>query len=295
VGRARRTARGSRADVGLARGSPGGSWHACSRANLGITAWGCGSATGGNRPELGRTGACSSVAAAPSGRTRARMGWFSRARTVRSAAPAYLGARATGGAPTCRGALMERAFARPRSGVGRPGRFTAIPNPDGAVVEPTGSGVEPSGPCGFDSGRTRLRGLGCAAAGRSRATDGGAFMERARARGLGRAEDRGAGGSGRALMVGAARIARGAGRGTAAVEFAGAACCTRASSVVATSTGAYRGCACTPAHRRGFCRSIRGGAGRDGGLTRARGRTAGNAALGGSAEPTRRRAPTRPG
>jgi hypothetical protein len=134
--------------------------------------------------------------------------------------------------------------------VGRPGGFTAVPDPDGAVVESTGSGVEPPGACSFKSGRTRLCGLGCAAAGRSRTTtDGCAFLERAGARGLGRAEDRRAGGSRRAFMVGAARVARGAGRGTAAVELAGAASCTRARTVVATSTGAGRGCACTPAHQ----------------------------------------------
>lgn len=281
MGRARRTARGSRADVGLARGTPGGSWHARSGANLGITAASiCSSSTGG-RPKLGRTAARGygpaagasrpELGRAPSGSARARLGWSSRAataRTVRSAActRAHPATCAAGCASPGGGALMELTCGSPRSGVGRSGRFAAIPDSDGAVVEPTGSGVEPPGACGLGSGRTRLRGLGCAP-GRGRATtDGGTFVECPGARGLGRAENRGAGRSPRALMVCAARVARRAGCGTAAMEHAGAARCTAARSVVSARTGArragaFRAPACPRADRRGAGRRSRSGAG----------------------------------
>lgn len=154
---------------------------------------------------------------------------------------------------------MERASGSPRSVVGRPGRLTAIPDPDGTVVEPAGSGVERPGPFGLDAGCTGLHGLGCTAARRGRATTHCCtFLEPPGARGLGRAEDRRACGPRRAVMVGAGRVTGRSGRGTAAVEFAGTAPSTRARFVVATRAGTCS--ARCQLHRRGACRGSRGGA-----------------------------------
>jgi hypothetical protein len=134
---------------------------------------------------------------------------------------------------------MERARGSPRTVVGRPGRFTAIPDPDGTLVEPAGSGLERPSAVSLAAGRARIYRLGCTADRGGRAsTDRCTFLERPRSRGLGRAEDRRTRGSRRAVVVGAGRVTGRPGRSTAAVEFAGATRSTRTRSVVATRAGA---------------------------------------------------------
>jgi hypothetical protein len=89
VGRTRCTARRSGADMGLADGTPGGSRHACSSADLGLAGVSrCRPATARTRAGLGRTSGRSSVATATSRCTGSCVGWISRARTLRAAAAA---------------------------------------------------------------------------------------------------------------------------------------------------------------------------------------------------------------
>jgi len=83
MGRSWCTAGGPRADVGLAPGAPGGSRHACPGADLGITASSGFRPTAGTRPELGSAGARCTAASATSASPCARVGWSSRAPTVR--------------------------------------------------------------------------------------------------------------------------------------------------------------------------------------------------------------------
>jgi hypothetical protein len=240
--------------MGLADGTPGGgSRHACSSADLGLVGVSrCRPATARTRAELGRTSACSSVATATSRCTGSCVGWISRART-RSVA------RATSRTSTGGGAFMERARGSPSAVVGRPGRFTAVPDPDGSIVEPAGSGLERPSAVRLDTGRARIYRLGCTAARGARATtDRCTFLERPGARGLGRAEDRRARSSCRAVMVGAGRVTGRPGRSTATVEFAGAAGSTHTRSVVATCTGTCS--ARSQLQRGGARRGSRGGA-----------------------------------
>jgi hypothetical protein len=258
VGRSRRTARRPRADVGLARGAAGGSRRGCPSAHLGLAgAFLRSPAAARTWAGLGRAGARGSAAAPASSRSAgAGVGWVSRsgaivgraalcsARTLRPAARACPGPRAAGAArltSNARAAFMERARGSPRARVGRPGRITAVPDPDGALVEPAGSGLERPSAVRFGAGRARFDRLGCTAARGGRATtDRGTFLERPCPRGLGRAENRRTRGSRHTVMVGADRVAGRPGRGTAAVELSGAARSSHTCSVVATGAGTGR-------------------------------------------------------
>ena len=254
MGRARRTARRPRADVGLARGAAGGSRRGCSSAHLGLAgAFVRSPAAARTRAGLGRAGARGS-AAAPASSRGAGVGWVSRARavvgrasscsarTLRPAARAGpLAAGAASRTSNARTAFLECARGSPGARVGRPGRITSVPDPDGAFVEPAGSGLERPSAVRFGAGHARFDRLGCTAAGGGRATtDRGAFLERPRPRGLGRAENRRTRGSRRTVMVGAGRVTGRPGRGTAAVELSGAAGSSHTRSVVATSAGTGR-------------------------------------------------------
>jgi hypothetical protein len=246
--------------MGLVDGTPGGSRHACSSAYLGLAgSSGRGLATARTRAELGRTSACSSVATATCRCTGSCLGWVSRARTLGGAARTRSAARATSRTSTGGGAFMERARGSPSAVVGRPGRFTAVPDPDGSIVEPAGSGLERPSAVRLDTGRARIYGLGCTAARGARATtDRCTFLERPGPRGLGRAEDRRARSSCRAVMVGAGRVTGRPGRSTATVELALAPGSTHTRSLVATRAGTCS--ARSQLQRGGARRGSRGGA-----------------------------------
>jgi hypothetical protein len=241
VGSAWRTAGRTGADMGRARGAAGASRHSCSRANLGLAAVsGRGPAAARAWPELGRTGSGSAAAASSRG-AGSRVGWVSRAGAdvgrsapgcaAPSAEPAA--AATTSSATTRGGTVLECAGRGPRAVVGRPGGCSAISDSDRAVVEPARSGLEPAGLCPRGAGRARIRRLGCTAAGCRRASaNRRTFLERPGAR-LGHAEDRGARGPRRPVVVGAGRVTGRPGCGTPALELAGTARSTCTRSVVA--------------------------------------------------------------
>ena len=107
-------------------------------------------------------------------------------------------------------------------------------------MEPASSSVERAGAARPDTGGTRLHRLGRATAGfRGATADCRAGVERARGRGLGRPQDRGAGGPSRAVVVGPRGAARRAGR-CATVELAGGERFSATYSVVTTTPGTGR-------------------------------------------------------
>lgn len=144
---------------------------------------------------------------------------------------------------------MERTCGSCGAIVGSAERLTAIAHPDRAVVEPSGSGLERGRAARLNTGSTPIHRLGRTSACVRGATDGRTCVERTRAGGVGRPEDRRAGGSRRTLVVGAGRAARRAGGRGPTVEFSGR--CSRTCSVVAPRTGTGRARGSAQLDRRG--------------------------------------------
>ena len=208
MGRARRAAARSRADVGLAAGCPAGSSGLTgSSADVGIAgAFRPGRSARHRRAELGRPRAGFAVAAPCSRSTSARpgVGWSRASSRVgltdpgRAAATRSSTTRArstSAGArsrpqPSSRRAFVGRAFSRPGPGVGCTGELAPVPHPDSTFLEPARPGLERAGAGCIDTGCPAIRRLGCTAprAGGA-ASDSCTVVERPGARGLGRAED----------------------------------------------------------------------------------------------------------
>jgi hypothetical protein len=212
MGRARGAARCSGADVGLSRSATGACrGHAGRGADLGIS-------TGrGPSPGLTATPVCPRAggfltATRPRSRWgRSRVGWFCCAGAVLGCATGSACAP-RGGRSRARGrpypagvaaVVGRRPRGKPRAVLGSAGRFTSIANPDGAFVEPAGARLERTGAFWICARCAVLDRLGRAAPGVSGATaDRRTLVDRARVRGVGRAQDRGAGGTCRAIVVG---------------------------------------------------------------------------------------------
>jgi hypothetical protein len=193
VGRARGAARCSGADVGLSRCATGACrGHAGRRADMGISA--------GRGPCPGLTATTVSTVSTGAELGRPRAGGFLTA--TRPGSPCGR-SRARGRAyPAGVAAIVgRRARCSPRALVGSAGRFASIANPDGAFVEPAGARLERTGAvwiCARCAVLDRLGRPGVSGATADRRT----LVDRARVRGVGRAEDRGAGGTCRAIVVG---------------------------------------------------------------------------------------------
>ena len=228
VGRPRRAAGCTRADLGLTRrAARTAARHPRGRADVGIPGnRGPGpTSAAAIRPgaELGRPGARCLRAAGSSNPwcacAGAGVGRRPRARPVLGCATGS--DHAAGSARRCPpgAARATRARSRPSAGwtsvVGRrPGRgprtfvgigrrFTAVPDPDRSFVEPAGTRVERAGAVRIHARRAVFHRLGRAASRAGRATsDRRPVVERACLRFLGRAADGGTRGATRAIMVG---------------------------------------------------------------------------------------------
>ena len=197
MGRARGAARCSGADLGLSRSATGACRrHPGSGADMGSST--------GRGPSLTATRPRS-----PWGRSR--VGWFCCAGAVLGCATGSACAPRAGrsrarGRPYPAGVAAvvgRRPRGKPRAVLGSARRFTSIANPDGAFVEPAGARLERTGAFWICARCADLDRLGRGAHGVSSATaDRGTLVDRARVRGVGRAQDRGAGGTCRAIVVG---------------------------------------------------------------------------------------------
>jgi len=199
MGRARGAARCSGADLGLSRSATGACrGHAGRGADLGIST--------GRGPSPGLTAI---RPRSPWGRSR--VGWFCCTGAVLGCATGSACAL-RGGRSRARGrpypagvaaVVGRRPRGKPRAVLGSARRFTSIANPDGAFVEPAGARLERTGAFWICARCAVLDRLGRAAPGVSGATaDRRTLVDRARVRGVGRAQDRGAGGTCRAIVVG---------------------------------------------------------------------------------------------
>jgi hypothetical protein len=218
MGRARGAARCSGADVGLSRSATAACrGHAGRGADLGIST-DRGPGPGLPAPvctgaELGRPRAGGFLTAtrprSPWGRSR--VGWFCCTGAVLgcatgSACAPHGGRSRARGRPNPAGVAAvvgRRPRGKPRAVLGSARGFTSIANPDGAFVEPAGARLERTGAFWICARCAVLDRLGRAAPGVSGATaDRRTLVDRARVRGVGRAQDRGAGGTCRAIVVG---------------------------------------------------------------------------------------------